>query len=369
MEFNLKLKILFDCTEIINWHGHYTGIQRVVAGFYNGLLSLDCNVKPFYIKDNKAFELENKQPISITEGDVVITAGSNWDRPDNNVFFESLRNKGAYYINVFYDLTPIYLPHSFGPGLSEAYKAWLDKTIPTCSLGVSISQNTKLDLQNYAVCNDLSQPEYITVRLADNIVHTDSGIKLPRSVVGKNFILCVGSVEFRKNHITLLNAYRVLRQKNLTIPILVIVGHEGWMNLNIKHQIDNDPQLKGNVVMLTSTTDEELHSLYSECMFTLYSSIYEGWGLPVAESCSYGKPCIAASNSSLVEIAPDLVIHAKTLDPYDWAEKIELLAFNSSYREALSEKIKSEYKQTSWKSSAAELISKLSGYLEAKIPK
>lgn len=357
----MKLRLFFDCTEIIGWKGHYTGIQRVVAGLYEGLQSHnECHVTAFYISSGVAYSVQTDEVLCLQEKDIVLTAGSNWDRQDNLVFFESVKSVGAYYINLFYDLTPILIPHSFGPGLGESYKKWLDRTLAECSLGIAISNNTICDLNNYVTKNRAQrQPGYFTIRLADKIEPIPNQANLPSGLVENQFILCVGSVEFRKNHITLLNAYRTLLSQGYTPPKLVIVGHEGWMNLGIRHQIDNDPLLTGNVVMLSSTTDEELSALYSSCMFTVYASIYEGWGLPIAESLCYGKPCIAADNSSLVEISPDYVVTAKTMDPYDWATKIELLSSDNSYREALSSKIVENYRQTSWKDTAAELVAKL----------
>lgn len=358
----MNRNIYFDCTEIVDWEGHHTGIQRVVAGLLEGLKSLDfLRVKPFYTVGCNAFLLTSNSKLTIEIDDIVITAGSNWDRPGSLQFFDTVSDVGACYVNLFYDLTPILLPHSFGHGLTKSYKTWLDRTISTCSIGVSISENTQKDLTFYAEDNNLSFPDCFKIRLADEIVTkpTKSSSVFQSIKDKEGYALCVGSVEFRKNHITLLNAYRILYGRGKVPPTLVIVGHEGWMNLDIRHQIETDPQLKNNIIMLSSTNDEQLQELYLGSMFTVYPSIYEGWGLPVAESLSYGKPCIASENSSLVEISPDYVLTARTLDPYDWADKIELMAFNHKFRECLSSDILSKYKQTSWQDTARQLISEL----------
>lgn len=360
------MRILFDCSELIGWSGHHTGIQRVVAGLKKGLERIEkIEYIPFFIQNKKIISIYNDGSIiDVKKGDFVITAGSNWDRLDDLVALEKLKEKGAWYVNLFYDLTPIIIPHSFGKGLSELYKNWIDRTLSKCDIPFAISKNTAYDIIEYSSKHNIEIKDIEVIRISDTIENK----KLPNNVDVQSsfglsdFILCVGSVEFRKNHYTLLNAYRELVTTKRKVPTLVIVGHQGWMNLDIKYQIENDPVLMGNILLFESVDDFELDALYKNCLFTVYASTYEGWGLPIAESLNYGKPCIAANNTSLKEIAPELVIHAKTMDPYDWADKIHMLYSDVGLYNNIKENICQNYTATDWYDSAKEMVTKLTKY-------
>jgi glycosyltransferase involved in cell wall biosynthesis len=66
-------------------------------------------------------------------------------------------------------------------------------------------------------------------------------------------------------------------------------------------QIANTANLDGKLVIIENPTDAELAQLYQGCLFTLFPSFFEGWGLPVTESLAFGKPCLTSNSTSLPE--------------------------------------------------------------------
>jgi glycosyltransferase involved in cell wall biosynthesis len=155
----------------------------------------------------------------------------------------------------------------------------------------------------------------------------------------------------------LLNAYRFLVENGFDLlPALVLVGREGWLNNNLAYQVENDPGLKGRVIILTNASDQILDYLYRNCMFTLYPSIYEGWGLPIAESMNYGKPCITSNTSSMKEVAPEFTRFAHPLKLNEWVEHIQELSANDKILADESKRIKIEYTQSTWESAASKVM-------------
>ena len=77
-------------------------------------------------------------------------------------------------------------------------------------------------------------------------------------------------------------------------------------------QIANTDNLYGKLMIVESPSDAELAALYDGCLFTLFPSFYEGWGLPVTESLGFGKPCVIANRTSLPEAGGNLV---RSFDP------------------------------------------------------
>ena len=174
------------------------------------------------------------------------------------------------------------------------------------------------------------------------------------------FALSVGTLEIRKNHIILLNAYRFLIENGFDLlPTLVLAGREGWLNNNLRYQVEQDPVLKGGVVIMTDVSDFVLDYLYRNCIFTLYPSLYEGWGLPIAESMNYGKPCIASNTSSMKEVAPEFTRFAHPLKLSEWVAHIQELSAKDKILDHETRRITSEYKPFLWKTTALQILKEL----------
>ncbi len=132
------------------------------------------------------------------------------------------------------------------------------------------------------------------------------------------------------------------------IPKLVLAGARGWLTQDLLHQIEHDPLVKESIVILHGVDDRQLNWLYSNCLFTLYPSLYEGWGLPIVESLQHGKPCIASTTSSMPEAGQGL---AKHCDPYDFKAWYETILHWHRDRHALAhqaQRIAYEFKSRSW---------------------
>ncbi|WP_033576702.1 glycosyltransferase family 4 protein [Dickeya chrysanthemi] len=357
------MKVIFDCTSLANWIGHPTGIQRVVSEIGSELLHCFSSVYlGFFQADGSCFEYDLisrsvSDPIMPESGDVIITAGSNWDFIEHHKTLLRWRDKGIKLGVLFYDTIPCLLPFSYGPGFPEIYRDWLIESIASCDLAFAISENTKRDLNDFAIEHGLKLPSVTVVRLGDSVPSSE-GTPSDEIVqkISEPYLLSVGSIEYRKNHIMLLNAWRyMIEEQGYIPPKLYIVGRKGWLDSDIEYQLDNDIRLKGRIEVLKGLQDADLRLLYEKTMFTLYPSFYEGWGLPVAESLCFGKPCIASRSSSMLEIAPGLVRHAHPLLLNEWVEQIRLLADNPAELQRECSKVKHNYHPSTWKNSAIQL--------------
>ena len=80
----------------------------------------------------------------------------------------------------------------------------------------------------------------------------------------------------------------------------------GWGQHNdVVNMVERAQYLGLPLCWESDATDERLKDLYKHCLFTVYPSLAEGFGLPVAESLAYGKVCICSSNGALAESARD----------------------------------------------------------------
>jgi glycosyltransferase involved in cell wall biosynthesis len=114
------------------------------------------------------------------------------------------------------------------------------------------------------------------------------------------FILFVGTIEPRKNLITLLRAFAETQMNTDLRPQLVIAGQEGWLMGEMLSYIEREG-LKERIRFTGYITDEDLRALYSSCAVCVYPSLYEGFGFPPLEAMACGSPVIAADVPSLHE--------------------------------------------------------------------
>ena len=138
------------------------------------------------------------------------------------------------------------------------------------------------------------------------------------------------------------------------MPKLVIVGRMGWAAGDTLIAMKNDPLVRESILLMHDVGDRQLDWLYENCLFTIYPSIYEGWGLPIAESLSRGKLCLASSAAAMPEVAGDLIDY---FSPFNASECLSLIErfLDPSALAAKVRRIREAYRPTSWDSAFLEL--------------
>ena len=145
-------------------------------------------------------------------------------------------------------------------------------------------------------------------------------------------ILCVGTVEPRKNQITLVRAF--INYKNAepeSAVRLIIVGN---VHPIMADKLTSLVSGRTDIEILNFVQDDQLELLYQNAIFTVFPSIEEGFGLPIAESFWFGVPCVCANFGSMAEIFPNEVdLKVDVRDENALSAKIAALANDMSARE------------------------------------
>jgi glycosyltransferase involved in cell wall biosynthesis len=163
----------------------------------------------------------------------------------------------------------------------------------------------------------------------------------------------VSTIERRKNHEVLYRAWVRLREAGITPPRLVCVGMRGWGVTDLMHDLQLDPRVQGDIILLDHVDDSELAWLYRHCAFTVFPSLYEGWGLPLVESLAWGKFCLASQAASLPEAGGPW---AEYLDPWDlpqWVERLGYYMANPDAVAAHETRIRRDFQAPRWADTAA----------------
>ena len=149
-------------------------------------------------------------------------------------------------------------------------------------------------------------------------------------------ILCVSTLEPRKNHRNLLKGLAWLHSQGLRQWQLHLVG---WAaDQAVATCVERAISCGLPVQWHQHTDDAELEALYQRSDFTVYPSLEEGFGLPVAESLWQRRPCLCNGEGALGERAADG--GCLTVDTSDWraiAKGLKDLLTRPTLRQALSD--------------------------------
>lgn len=285
--------------------------------------------------------------VQFSKEDKVIVLGAGWHKTGFIYKLRELKNQECFsVVHVIYDLIPVYFPHFFGPGLYEHYTKYLFEAIVLSNQLIAISESTRNDTIRFCEQLGINTPPIDIIRLGEDIVIN------PKSssdrLESEEYILCVGTVEVRKNHSLIHQAYRYQKQKGVELPKMIIVGRPGWLVDDLLYALEHDPVVKDKIEIKTHVDDENLARLYSNALFTVYPSFYEGWGLPIAESLAYGKLCLSSETSSMTEIAGSNIEYFSPYNAIEFSELIRKYYENRELLKAKEKQIRTSYKHTTW---------------------
>jgi glycosyltransferase involved in cell wall biosynthesis len=296
----------------------------------------------------------------LDEADTFFSAGLLFKRFDL-VSLGQQREKTKFKLVIMvHDIVPILFPHlSYQADLSK-YHSYFSDLIQLSDLILTISLTTKQDLESYSVDRlFLTPPNIRVVKLGeDHLIRTNGEKRAIPDFVGKRFILYVSTFNPRKNHDTLYRAYELAADEGFLeqMPILIMVGSSGWGSDEVQQKFRMNPKLvdsnqERKTVCLGEVTDEELRWLYSNCLFTLYPSLYEGWGMPITESLLYGKRVVVSDSISLYEAGGPDSIRVQKIDAKSWLSTILELA-------SLAEEFQpQQITEHTWEESASAILS------------
>jgi len=116
------------------------------------------------------------------------------------------------------------------------------------------------------------------------------------------YLLCVATLEPRKNIGRLLDAYLQLPRRLRERYPLVLAGGPGWHSEELCSRIRNLAR-SGQVRALGYVAEQTLPALYAGARLFAFPALYEGFGLPVLEAMASGVPVVTSNCSSLPEVA------------------------------------------------------------------
>jgi glycosyltransferase involved in cell wall biosynthesis len=300
-----------------------------------------------------------KPDILFGAGDVYVSLGLDWDQKNLSYLYELKQQLGLKVLLMCYDIIPIRLPHLCVADVAAKFSRYFLDVARCADRIVCISEYSRRDLRKFLESEGAPVPELGIVRLGCEIAHADAAppSSAVAEVIGRRFILFVSTIERRKNHETLYRAYTRLVDAGVKdLPLLVFVGMAGWGMDDLMSDLRLDPRIRPWLRILNHVSDGDLARLYEHAYFTAYPSLYEGWGLPVAESLAYGKFCLASDAASIPEVGGDLIEYADPWNVARWAERLRWYIEHPDEVRRREEAIRATYRPASWKDTGATIV-------------
>ncbi len=321
-----------------------------------------------FIRDLVAFLSRGEFERRLVAGDTIICLGGSWLKSRYSEYVAAVkRERGVHFVQLVHDVIPILHPE-WTPLFGPTFDRWLNRIAPVTDLFLTISSSARRDLLAVAAARNLAIPPVEVIRYGANFEARGPAqrrsSKNNLDQLPKTYVLCVSTLELRKNHRLLLAVWRRLlaRYAESSVPPLVLVGRAGyfiWDSRPLRKELAACNYLNGKIVLMSDLADEELAEVYRRCLFTVFPSLYEGWGMPVAESLAQGKFCVASNRSSIPEVGGDLVDYFDPGDEKDAQEKIERPLFDSNYLAEREARIRTRYRQPSWPDCAHEIAGRI----------
>ncbi|WP_168708671.1 glycosyltransferase family 1 protein [Sphingobium sp. PAMC28499] len=316
--------------------------------------------------------IENSSELELAENSTYLVLGAFWGYGAVASRYLYIKEIGIKIVCMIYDIIPITnseycdagLPHEFTLSFADAMRIF--------DGFLCISEFTANDVRKYRKDNEMREAPISVVPLAHNPSSSrrsvDNWTGSISTLRHKKFVLFVSTIEARKNHLYVVNAWKQFIQEGLDAPDLIFVGRPGWHVSSLMDQLGTAQYYGGRVRILHDLSDSELATLYRNCLFTVFPSFVEGWGLPVGESLIYGKPCIASNTSAIPEVGGDFIDYIDPLNFRAGIDVIRKMTFDHDYRNERSRYIAENFVPRDWEEVARVLLSATGDVARAIIP-
>ncbi len=239
-------------------------------------------------------------------------------------------------------------------GLKSAYiKHSLRYALRKADSIIAVSENTRCDLDRF-----LGQPSKRTTVIYHGVDgpgqagqnHKQTGLDIQA-----DFVLFVGTRRPHKNIEGLIQALDLLRKQGDKQIDLVVAG-KAYSDYTGPEKLVEHLGLEKHVHFLDFVPEAELPALYHACRIVSLPSFYEGFGFPVLEAMSYGKPFVGSNVTSIPEVMGDAGLLVDPNRPEDIAEKIERILTDAQLESRLSQKARQRAAEFSWRAMAEKTL-------------
>jgi glycosyltransferase involved in cell wall biosynthesis len=253
-----------------------------------------------------------------------------------------MKVKPVFYVH---DLIPITHPEYCRPGERDRHRVRMRMVLGLARGVVTNSRATLEELSRYAAGTGMELPPSVPAYPAP----PEFGAAAAKRPVDRPYFVIVGTIEPRKNHVLLLQAWRrIAAEMGDGAPLLAVIGQRGWECENAVDLLERCDALKGRVLELSSCSDTEMAAWLRHAQALLFPSFTEGFGMPLMEALACGTPVIASDLPVFREIAGDIPEYLDPLDGAGWIAAIREYCADDGPRRSRQVRDMAGYSVPSW---------------------
>lgn len=376
-------QLLVDISELVQ-RDVGTGIQRVVRNILNEWLHhppKGFRVEPVYATPDQPYHYARSftakflgipenvlrdEPIDYAPGDVFMGLDLQPQViPKRRAFYQALRKQGVKVKFVVYDLLCVSMPQHFVPGAADGFTPWLE-VVAESDGAVCISQSVARELDEWVGTNALMRQglfniDWFHLGAEFGNAHPSKGDPpdagdILAQLQSRSSFLMVGTLEPRKGHAQVLDAFEDLWQTDADVN-LVIVGKQGWMVEQLVDRVRAHSECGKRFFWLEGISDEFLESIYANSTCLIAASYGEGFGLPLIEAAHHHMPIIARDIPVFREVAGEHAYYFSAEAPAQLAQAIK--HWLALYEKGTHPK-SNNLRWLTWQQSAHQLLTRIS---------
>lgn len=275
---------------------------------------------------------------------------------------ERFQSAGGKTEAMIYDLIPLTHPEAFIPSLRDAFARWITEHLRVSRHFVTISHTVAGELDAYLTQVTSGEVGVRPWRVApfylgSELDFVDPDLKPSDSVravfdAPEHVFIVVGSIEPRKNHSYILDAFDQLWAQGGTAR-LVIIGRHGWRNEDVMARMAEHPLAGSRLFLQRDMSDSDLDYAYRQASALVIASQAEGFGLPVVEAFQRGLPVLCSDIPVFREIADGRAAFFSLADP---ARLTEAVAAFCEGHDVASRGLRLEQPWLTWRQSTEQLL-------------
>lgn len=375
----MAFNILYDATLIgyVKNTSERRGIFFVQINILKKLLTIpNVNIflyyDPYLVKDNATFwqsyktifSEENNTPILVNENYSILKQEEIHAILNTWLWIpEYLKNLNIKKYMFLYDCMPLMCPtYQYFLTKGDWFRNIIDN-INSNDYYFFDSTNTSIDFMKFYPCIQKDQTKIVPLA-ASNIFEANKNIQLKRSLLHKyniktpKYIFALCSLEPRKNILNNIKAFVKFINKNNITDISYVLGGDKWGDFykTIDKEIENLKDYKKYIITCGYVPDEDLPLLFSNAEWSVYTSLFEGFGLPALEAMQCGCPIISSNTTSLPEVIGKAGILINPYSLEDHVKAYEKFYFDNAYRNEMSKKALERAKNFSWEKTTYEIV-------------
>lgn len=316
-----------------------------------------------HVSDDKAYLTGELLPVSdLDENYVFFDMDSVWMNSNKRGYLlPKLRSQGVRLAVHSYDIIPITNPEYCDTLTILNFMDHLAAYLENAELIIS-NANATLDAIEKVTEGKETHFSTAVVKLGRDLSkRADSSAggseRLPQRTAklinGRPYILMVGTLEPRKNHAYILDAFdKRLFDEGLD---LVFAGRLGWNIEEFMERVVNHPMYDRQLFMIENASDQEIEALYTNAFFVAFASLNEGFGLPIIEAFDHGTPVLVSDIPVLRETGEEYADYFSLDDVDDFIDKVLSYKNDASSYERKKKSV-AAFKCTGWDECAATMM-------------